>query len=252
MTISTTVLLGVSARLSLCYENIDIIKKLFNKKSIFIHGIKHSPIDYNEQTDCFDSGILDVLCGLNSNEEFNKKALEIAELRNDRYVTCLRRKIEYSNQDDYKNFIHDDDDCIQYSDEESYSNDLEFQNNKDNVINIDDLFSEDDEDNSDHETKNNHNCNFDKTDKIINESIKQSKYKDFNCNKLIFDIFYPFSNFDANYDNNDTSYKTSYDTVSTSTKNYLNNLHEAIHFFKENGITEEKLVICNYNTCELR
>ena len=251
MTISTTILLGVSARLSLSYENIEIIKKLFNKKSIFIHGIKHTSIDYNEHSDCFDSGILDVLSGLNSNEEFNKKALEIAEFRNDRYVTCLRRKIQYSNQDDYKNFTHDDDDCFEYSDEESYSNDLEFQNNKDNVIDIDDLFSEDDDDSSDHETKNNQNYNFVKTDKLINESTNQSKYKDFDCNKLIFDIFYQFSDIYANFDNNDTSYKTSYETISTSTKRYLDNLHEAIHFFKEMCIDEEKLVICNYNTCEL-
>lgn len=244
MTISTTVLLGVSARLSLCYENIDIIKKLFNKKSIFIHGIKHSPIDYNEQTDCFDSGILDVLCGLNSNEEFNKKALEIAELRNDRYVTCLRRKIEYSNQDDYKNFTHDDDDCFDYSNDESYSDDLKFQNNKDNVINIDDFFSEDDEDSDD---ISNDNCN----ETLNTESIKQNKYKDFDCNKLIFDIFYQFSDIYANFDNDDTSYKTSYETVSTSTKRYLDNFNDAIHFFKEMGIDERDLVISNHNTCEL-
>lgn len=248
MSISTTVIVGVSARLSLCYENIEFIKKLFNKKSVFIYGIKHTPIDYNEQSDCFDSGILDVLNGLNSYEEFNKKAIEIAELRNDRYVTCLRRKIQYSNHNDYKNFTHDDDDYFDYSDEERYE---EIQYNKEYEINIDNLFSEDDEDNSDHENKNNQNCNFVKTDKTLNEPTNQSKYKDFDCNKLIFDIFYPFSNIDANFDNNDTSCKTSYETVSYGIKSYLDNLHQATIFFKEMGIDEEKLVICNYNTCNL-
>ena len=84
MPVSTTVNLGVSARLSLHYKNIDIIKKLFSiNKPVFILKIKHTPSDYNEQSDCFDKGILDVLSGLNNEEEFNKKSLEIAELRND-------------------------------------------------------------------------------------------------------------------------------------------------------------------------
>lgn len=247
MPVSTTVNLGVSARLSLHYKNIDIIKKLFSiNKPVFILKIKHTPIDYNEQSDCFDKGILDVLSGLNNEEEFNKKSLEIAELRNDKYVTCLRRKIQYSDHHDYKNFTHDDDDCFEYSDEETYN--LEIKNNdKAYEINIDDLFSEDDEDSSDIETKNNDNCN----EPIIIQSTKQNKYKDFDCNKLIFDIFYQFSDIYANFDNDDISYKTSYETVSTSAKRYLDNLHEAIHFFKEMGIDERDLAICNYNKCHL-
>ena len=241
MPVSTTVNLGVSARLSLHYKNIDIIKKLFSiNKPVFIHAIKHTPIDYNEQSDCFDKGILDVLSGLNTEEEFNVKSLEIAELRNDKYATCLRRKIQYSDHHDYKNFTHDDDDCFEYSDEETYNVDIK-NIHKDYEINIDDLFSEDDEESSDE------NCN----EPIIIQSTKQNKYKDFDCNKLIFDIFYQFSDIYANFDNDDTSYKTSYETVSTSAKRYLDNLHEAIHFFKEMGIDERDLVICNYNTCEL-
>jgi hypothetical protein len=242
MPVSTTINLGVSARLSLHYKNVDIIKKLFSiNKPVFIHEIKHTPIDYNEQSDCFDKGILDVLSGLNTEEEFNVKSLEIAELRNDRYVTCLRRKIQYSDHHDYKNFTHDDDECFEYSDEETYNVDIKKNNHKDYEINIDDLFSEDDEDSSDD------NCN----EPIIIQSTKQNKYKDFDCNKLIFDIFYQFSDIYANFDNDDTSYKTSFETVSTSAKRYLDNLHEAIHFFKEMGIDERDLVICNYNTCEL-
>jgi len=242
MPVSTTVNLGVSARLSLHYKNVDIIKKLFSiNKPVFIHAIKHTPIDYNEQSDCFDKGILDVLSGLNTEEEFNVKSLEIAELRNDRYVTCLRRKIQYSDHHDYKNFTHDDDECFEYLDEETYNVDIKKNNHKAYEINIDDLFSEDDEDSSDD------NCN----EPIIIQSTKQNKYKDFDCNKLIFDIFYQFSDIYANFDNDDTSYKTSFETVSTSAKRYLDNLHEAIHFFKEMGIDEKDLVICNYNTCEL-
>jgi hypothetical protein len=234
MTISTTVILGVSARLSLCYENIEIIKKLFNQKSVFIYGIKHTPIDYNEQSDCFDSGILDVLSGLNSNEEFYKKSLEIAELRNDRYVTCLRRKIQYSNHNDYKKFIHDDDECFEYTDEESYSKDEEYD--------TDNLVSDDDD------------ITINIQNSTNNDSLEVSKltrYKDFDLNKLSFDIFYQFSEIDANFDNNDCSHKTSYETVTNNYKGYLDNLHKGINFFKEMGINEEKLAICNYNTCEL-
>lgn len=234
MTISTTVILGVSARLSLCYENIEIIKKLFHEKSVFIYGIKHTPIDYNEQSDCFDSGILDVLSGLKSNEEFYKKTLEIAELRNDRYVTCLRRKIQYSNHNDYKKFIHDDDECFEYTDEESYSKDEEYD--------TDNLLSEDDDITINiQNSSSNHSL----------EVSKLTKYKDFDLNKLSFDIFYQFSEIDANFDNNDYSHKTSYETVTNNYKGYLDNLHKGINFFKEMGINEEKLAICNYNTCEL-
>lgn len=241
MPISTTVILGVSARLSLCYENIKTIKKLFNIKSVFIHGITNKVIDYNEQNDCFDSGILDVLSGLNSNEEFNKKTLEIAELRNDRYVICLRRKIQYSEHNEYKKFIHDDDECFEYTDEESYSVDKEY---------IDNMSSEDDDNSNLIETKYIVESNVIKNTES-NKVINQSKYKDFDCNKLIFDIFYPFSNIDANFDNDDTSFKSSYETVSSSTKSYTESLHEAVVFFKEMGVDDEKLVICNYNTCNL-
>jgi hypothetical protein len=189
MPVSTTLDLGVCARLSLHYKNINIIKKLFSiNKPIFIHGIKHIPIDYNENCNCFDLGILDILSDLNNEEEFKIKSLKIAEIRNDSYITCLRRKIQYCNQDPHKNVTQDDD---------------------------------------------------------------QSWYEDFDLNKLIFDIFYKFSNVCADFDNDDTSYKTSYDTVSTSTKRYIDNLYDAIHFFKELGIDETDLVISNYNTCEL-
>ena len=246
MTISTRVILGVSARLSLCYENIEIIKKLFHEKSVFIYGIKHRPIDYNEQSDCFDSGILDVLSGLKSNEEFNKKSLVIAELRNDRYVTCLRRKIQYSNHNDYKKFIHDDDECYEYTDEESYGKYDECYEytdekscGKDQEYDTDNLLSDDD------------NIIINIQNSNINHSLEVSKYKNFDLNKLSFDIFYQFSEIDANYEDNDHSHKKSYETVTDNYKGYLNNLHKGINFFKDMGINEEKLAICNYNTCEL-
>ena len=266
MPISTTIQLGVSARLALDYKNIHVIKKLFNiGKPVFIYRISSTPIDYYEKPECFDKGILDALSEINSEEEFNIKSLEIAELRNDRYVTCLRRKIQYSDEDTYNNFIHDDDD-YDYTDEctneQSYRTDGEIQDNNEPCdVDSDITFSEDEDEDEDDEIsiyKKNSNViqyNNETLEIIMIDSSskqnKQSKYKDFALDNLVFDIFYQFSDMYGNFDNDDSSYKTSYEIVSYSTKNYLDNLHGAIHFFKEMGIDEEKLVISNYNTCQL-
>ena len=264
MTISTTIQLGVSARLALDYKNIHVIKKLFNiGKPIFIYRICSKPIDYYEKPECFDKGILDALSEINSEEEFNIKSLEIAELRNDRNVTCLRRKIQYSDEHTYKNFIHDDDNyeyTDEYTNEQSYSTDGEIQDNNEPCdVDSDITFSEDEDDeisinkkNSNVIQSNNETKNIQGVEVIsIDSSSKQSKYKDFALDNLVFDVFYQFSDMYGNFDNDDSSYKTSYEIVSYSTKNYLDNLHGAIHFFKEMGIDEEKLVISNYNTCQL-
>jgi hypothetical protein len=266
MPISTTTNLGVSARLSLDYKSVQLIKKLFNiGKPVFINGLSSTPIDYYEKTECFDIGILDVLSELNSEEEFNVKSMEIAELRNDRYVTCLRRKIQYSDEDTYKNFIHDDDnDDYEYTDEQSYSSDREIQDkNEPYDFDSDITFSDDDVDDdideisinkkcsnivqSNHETKNTEGLDLN----IKDSSCKKSKYKDFALNSLVFDIFYQFSEMCAYFDNDDNSNKSSYETVSYSIKTYLDNLHNAIQFFKDYGIDEEKLVICNNHSCQL-
>jgi hypothetical protein len=267
MPIYTTIQLGVSARLALDYKNIHVIKKLFNiGKPVFIYRISSTPIDYYEKPECFDKGILDALSEINSEEEFNIKSLEIAELRNDRYVTCLRRKIQYSDEDTYKNFIHDDDD-YDYTNEQSYSTDKEIHDNYEPCdVDSDITFSEDeDEDEDDEISINKKDSNviqsYDETKNIetleviridsLSKQNKQSKYKDFALDNLVFDVFYQFSDMYGKFDNDDNSYKTSYEIVSYSTKNYLDNLHGAIHFFKEMGIDEEKLVISNYNTCQL-
>ena len=50
MPISTTTNLGVSARLSLDYKSVQLIKKLFNiGKPVFINGLSSTPIDYYEK-----------------------------------------------------------------------------------------------------------------------------------------------------------------------------------------------------------
>jgi hypothetical protein len=262
MPISTTTNLGVSARLSLDYKSVHIIKKLFNiGKPVFINGLSSTPIDYYEKTECFDIGILDVLSELNSQEEFNVKLMEIAELRNDRYVTCLRRKIQYSDEDTYKNFIHDDDnDDYEYTGEQSYSSDREIQcNNERCDFDSDTTFSDDDIDEisinkkcsnvvqSNHETKNKEDLDLN----IKDSSCKKNKYRDFALNRLVFDIFYQFSEMYSYFDNDDNSNKSSYKTVSYSIKTYIDNLQNAIQFFKDYGIDEEKLVICNNNSCQL-
>jgi hypothetical protein len=267
MPISTTIQLGVSARLALDYKNIHLIKKLFNiGKPVFIYRICSKPIDYYEKPECFDKGILDALSEINSHDEFNIKCLEIAELRNDRYVTCLRRKIQYSDEHTYKNFIHDDDDyeyTDEYTNKQSYSTDAEIENNNELCdFDSDITFSEDECDEisinkkdssviqSYEQTKNIQGLEVISIDSSCEQS-KQSKYKNFALDNLVFDIFYQFSDMYGNFDNDDNSYKTSYEIVTYNTKNYLDNLLGAMDFFKEMGIDEEKLVISNYNTCQL-
>lgn len=116
MSISVFIRLGVSAGVPLEFNTIATIQKLFEKHSVFIYGIRDKPVDYDEQSDCFDKGILDVLMRSNSEDEFKVKLATIAELRKDENITCLRRKKEYVAHDEYaayKNcFIMDDDDDV--------------------------------------------------------------------------------------------------------------------------------------------
>jgi len=113
MSISVCIRLGVSAGVSLEFNTIATIQKLFHKYSVFIYGIRDTPINYDQQNDCFDKGILDVLMRMNSEDEFNAKLVEIAELRKDENITCLRRRKDYVAHDEYaaykKCFIMDDD-----------------------------------------------------------------------------------------------------------------------------------------------
>jgi len=95
MSISVGIQLGVGAGVSLGFNTIATIQKLFDKYSVFIYGIRDTPINYDQQNECFDKGILDVLMQTNSEDEFNAKLVEIAELRKDENITCLRRRKEY-------------------------------------------------------------------------------------------------------------------------------------------------------------
>jgi len=114
MSISVFIQLGVGAGVSLEFNTIATIQKLFDKYSVFIYGIRDTPINYDQQNDCFDKGILDMLMRTNSEDEFKAKLAEIAELRKDENITCLRRRKEYVAHDEYaaykKRFIMDDDD----------------------------------------------------------------------------------------------------------------------------------------------
>jgi hypothetical protein len=113
MPLSVLVRLGVSATIGLEYNTVDTIHNLFKKRSsVFIYGIDQSPIDYDEHDECFDTGILDLLTGLKSEEEFKSKLSTIAELRNDSDGLFLRRKRECVDADeddaDYTPFNLDD------------------------------------------------------------------------------------------------------------------------------------------------
>lgn len=114
MSVSVFVRLGVSAGLPLEFNTITTIQKLFGKHNVFIYGIRDKAIDYDEQNECFDKGILDVLMLSKSEDEFKEKLATISELRKDENIICLRRRKEYVAHDEYaayKNgFIMDDDD----------------------------------------------------------------------------------------------------------------------------------------------
>jgi len=93
--INTNIDLGVVASLELTFNNIDIIKKLFGVKPVFIHRIVPFTINYDEQGECFDSGILNLLTGLKNEDEFKIKAATIAEFNENSEDPHLRRKIKY-------------------------------------------------------------------------------------------------------------------------------------------------------------
>jgi len=120
MSISVFVQIGVSAGLPLEFNTIKTIQKLFvseRSNNIFIHGITTKPINHNERVECFDTGILEIL-ELTSENDFKDTLATIAELRMDDNITCLRRKKEYVEDEDYANYkrlhIMDDDDTCEY------------------------------------------------------------------------------------------------------------------------------------------
>lgn len=118
MSISVFIRLGVSAGVPLEFNTIATIQNLFEKHSVFIYGIREKPIDYDEHSDCFDKGILDVLMRTNCEDEFKAKLATISELRKDENITCLRRKKEYVAHDEYAAYEHfimdDNDDSVKY------------------------------------------------------------------------------------------------------------------------------------------
>lgn len=105
MPLSVLVRLSVSATIGLEFDTIETIQNLFkNRSSVFIYGMDSKPIDYEENDECFDTGILDLLTGLKSEDEFKAKLTTIAELRNDSDGLFLRRKMEYVAADEDANY----------------------------------------------------------------------------------------------------------------------------------------------------
>ena len=117
MSISVVTDIGVSVCLSLKYDTIKKINALFNKTTVFISGIRSTPIHYIEHMEYFDTGILQVLTTAITEEEFNHKLANIAELRVDDSITCLRRKREFifPEHNDYTCYVHDDESKEKYN-----------------------------------------------------------------------------------------------------------------------------------------
>ena len=147
--------IGISVKLELNFNNIDIIVKLLSSKArLILYGLS-KPIDRDcKFDDCenkppyFDDRILQKLSGLKNEEEFMECASKVGEIRGDKMV--LRKKIEYVNfedegevddyleildnydgmNDDFDDYLENDRDNDAENDEENESKDDTQDNNK--------------------------------------------------------------------------------------------------------------------------
>lgn len=128
---------AVCVRLRLAFETIDLIKKLLSTRPFNVSAHIHVDafkIDYDDPDNAamFDSGILDALSGLKSEEEFTMKLANVSEFRvhaerdlYDRAVICLRRKVEYGQPDREKHNYY------MFDDEEEYINFMDYHDYED-------------------------------------------------------------------------------------------------------------------------
>lgn len=122
----------VCVRVRLAFETIDLIKKLLSTRPLNVSAhiyVDAFRIDYEpDNAAMFDLGILDVLSGLKSEEEFTMKLANVSEFRVhterdmwDRAILCLRRKVEYGQPDREKhNYMLYDEMLINFMDYHDY------------------------------------------------------------------------------------------------------------------------------------
>lgn len=236
--------IGISVKLELNFNNIDIIVKLLSSKArLIIYGLSE-PIDRNCRFhDCenkppyFDDRILEKLSGLKNEEEFMECASKVAEIKGDEMI--LRKKIEYFNFED-ENEVNDYLELLENYDRLNDDNDSE--NNSDN----------------DSEDETQENIVYISDQDIYKKKLKKryevskviNEYVDYDLNKktISFLFYLNLLNFDISL-----SYSKDYDTDFGNVgklSQFMNNIDNATKFFTDFGIDKENLSVFNYNTSE--
>jgi len=240
--------IGISVKLELNFNNIDIIVKLLSSKArLILYGLS-KPIDRDcKFDDCenkpsyFDDRILQKLSGLKNEEEFIEYSSKVAEIRGDEMV--LRKKIEYVN----------------FEDEGEVDDYHEILDNYDGMNDDFDDYLEDDTDNDAENDEENDEENESKDDTQDNNKKLKKRYKhskvekeyvncDLNEKKISFLFYVNFLNFGISLDLK-SEYDTDYGTVGKLSK-FMNNIDNTIKFFTDFGIDKEKLSVFNYNSSE--
>jgi len=230
--------IGISVKLELNFNNIDIIVKLLSSKArLILYGLS-KPIDRDcKFDDCenkpsyFDDRILQKLSGLKNEEEFIEYSSKVAEIRGDEMV--LRKKIEYVNfedegeVDDYLEILENYDGLNDDSDNDSENEAQE------NVVPISDQESD-----------------IKKLKKRYEESKIEQKYVNYDLNekKISFSFYINLLNFDLSL-NLRSDYDTDFGTVGKLSE-FINDINKTIKIFTDFGIDEESLYVFNYNSSE--
>ena len=231
--------IGISVKLELNFNNIDIIVKLLSSKArLILYGLS-KPIDrdckfddYENKPPYFDNRILQKLSEFKNQEEFIEYASKIAEMSGDEMV--LRKKIEYVNfedegeVDDYLEILDESND-----DSENDSENDSKEETQENIVPI-----------SDQERDKK------KLKKRYEESKDEQRYVDCNLNekKISFLFYINLLNFDLSL-NLRSEYDTDFGTVG-KLSDFMNDINKATKFFTDLGIDEESLSIFNYNSSE--
>lgn len=234
--------IGVSVKLQLNFNNIDIIQKLLSSKAkLIIYGLS-KPIDrdckfddYENKAPYFDNRILKKLTGLKNEEEFIENASKVAEMRDDTMV--LRKKMEYLN-------LEDEGEVDDY---------LEMLDNYDG---LNDDFEDDSDNNSENEAQENivsiseQDSDINKLKKRYEESQVEQKYVNYDLNekKISFLFYINLLNFDLSL-NLRSDYDTDFGTVGKLSE-FMNDIDKETKFFTDFGIDKESLFVFNYNSSE--
>ena len=234
--------IGISVKLELNFNNIDLILKLLSSSArLILYGLS-KPIDRDcKFDDCenkppyFDDRILTKLSGLKNEEEFMDCASKVGEIRGDKMV--LRKKIEYVNFEDEGEV----DDYLELLENyEGLNDDNDSENNSDND-------SENSAEDAAKDEKENYRKKLRKRYEISKVIHKYVDY-DLNKKKISFLFYLNLLNFDISLSLSE-EYDTDYGTMG-KLSDFTNNIEITTKFFTDYGIDKEKLSVFNYNTSE--